>query len=396
MESGKHRLYLLDAARALGVVLVYYGHLVSEAYEGGNQAAFLHYKLIYSFHMPLFFFISGYFYPKQYSDFLPFFRSRILLRLVPVLLFAAIGLLFWSIYQLGWEGRIDLPVIAWKALGYLRGIPELWLITWFLVCLFTTELLAFPIASKIRSERLLIWAMGGIYILGFLLTDRIGAVVRVFGIQKNTWYIHEAIFVLSFYLLGLLFSKKSLFTRQFSFPIRLLLGLIASCTVFLTFDLNHPGDADHFVVMIATSTHGQLWPFTVTSIAGIVAVLAISTLLPKLPFVEYLGKNSLLFFCWNGIFALFINKPLLQVVQLRNSHESVVGYCSLITFLSLIVSALLTALMHKFIPQLVGKPKATGPFLPNIEEIDYSCLAGKAISCILRLRSRVKRTPFES
>ena len=53
------RLSFIDIARFYGIFLVYYGHIVERFMYLKVYAAVLQYKFIYSFHMVLFFFLSG-------------------------------------------------------------------------------------------------------------------------------------------------------------------------------------------------------------------------------------------------------------------------------------------------------------------------------------------------
>ena len=55
------RISWIDNAKALGIISVFYGHIVIKIFATYPiPAAFLQIKLIYSFHMPLFFLLSGY------------------------------------------------------------------------------------------------------------------------------------------------------------------------------------------------------------------------------------------------------------------------------------------------------------------------------------------------
>jgi len=56
------RIDYLDTAKAIGMYLVYYGHFIEKLYYAGSIAAFSELKLIYSFHIPLFFFLAGIFW----------------------------------------------------------------------------------------------------------------------------------------------------------------------------------------------------------------------------------------------------------------------------------------------------------------------------------------------
>ena len=49
----RQRIFWLDAAKAYGMFLVYYGHTVERFYNGENQASLLRDRLIYAFQMPL-------------------------------------------------------------------------------------------------------------------------------------------------------------------------------------------------------------------------------------------------------------------------------------------------------------------------------------------------------
>ena len=78
------RIFWLDAAKAYGMFLVYYGHIVERFYQhGDNHAALLQDRLVYSFHMPLFFFISGFFARPDPPVLGSFVRKGLLARLLP-------------------------------------------------------------------------------------------------------------------------------------------------------------------------------------------------------------------------------------------------------------------------------------------------------------------------
>ena len=62
------RVLFIDIARIYGVVLVYYGHIIESYMKAGSAVAAMHYKFVYSFHMPLFFILSGYIAKEQLAD----------------------------------------------------------------------------------------------------------------------------------------------------------------------------------------------------------------------------------------------------------------------------------------------------------------------------------------
>ena len=66
----ENRSHWVDYAKAIGIVLVVYGHVLKGLHSAGIKMpeAFyeLSYSIVYTFHMPLFFFLSGLFF---YSSF---------------------------------------------------------------------------------------------------------------------------------------------------------------------------------------------------------------------------------------------------------------------------------------------------------------------------------------
>ncbi|WP_416222650.1 acyltransferase family protein [Staphylococcus aureus] len=60
MTSLKERDYFFDNARAILILLVVFGHML-QPYTSGDKYLSALYLVIYSFHMPTFLFISGYF-----------------------------------------------------------------------------------------------------------------------------------------------------------------------------------------------------------------------------------------------------------------------------------------------------------------------------------------------
>ena len=68
--SGKRRIEYIDIAKGIGIVLVVAGHLLDKE----NRL----YAYIYSFHMPLFFVLSGFLLEldRQSSDFSNFIRMQ--------------------------------------------------------------------------------------------------------------------------------------------------------------------------------------------------------------------------------------------------------------------------------------------------------------------------------
>ena len=82
------RIELIDIAKAITIILVILGHTT------GNLETPMYRRLLYSFHMPLFFFLAGLSIRpkalKTFRDWKDFIKKNLLALIVPYLIFAFI------------------------------------------------------------------------------------------------------------------------------------------------------------------------------------------------------------------------------------------------------------------------------------------------------------------
>jgi fucose 4-O-acetylase-like acetyltransferase len=110
------RIEWLDALRAFAILLVFIGHKTASVYLE---------QVIYSFHIPLFFFISGFVFDQsKYSKFKTIFAKKSQTLLLPYFVFAFFSFIFWLIVvrSLSLRGQA-LAIDPWLPfLGVFYGI----------------------------------------------------------------------------------------------------------------------------------------------------------------------------------------------------------------------------------------------------------------------------------
>ena len=137
------RLDWIDIAKGIGIILVVLGHtLVPQVRETGF-AGFL-WIFIYNFHMPLFFFLSGYLFEKGLSHYTnkgKFILGKLQYLMLPYLIFSTFAYLF-----IGFSLKIPLLAKVLESGGYTAVDLKdaiLQIITYnnhiqaFMVCFFT-------------------------------------------------------------------------------------------------------------------------------------------------------------------------------------------------------------------------------------------------------------------
>ena len=126
----KERNCLIDVMRGIGIILVLLGH---------RSLPNIMVKMIYAFHMPLFFFISGYLYRK--CEFGKFVSNKIKKLIIPYIIFWLISAIIgFFAYKSGIIDNFDFDKLVEQFVyytpnGFWNG-P-----LWFLPCLFVVEIL---------------------------------------------------------------------------------------------------------------------------------------------------------------------------------------------------------------------------------------------------------------
>lgn len=132
-EQNLNRIPVIDIMRGLGIILVVMGHISCEPHLS---------CWIYSFHMPLFFFISGMSFlllAKMYI------WKQVKHLLIPYLFFSILSFVYWRWFELPFREDTDvnameqfLNIFIAKSGGnsFLYNV-----VLWFLPCLFVSNIL---------------------------------------------------------------------------------------------------------------------------------------------------------------------------------------------------------------------------------------------------------------
>lgn len=122
MDLSKKRVGYVDLYRGIGIILMIMAHI-------GFGGVFDHY--IHSFHMPMFFFVSGYFFKQNSAH--KFFKQKIKTLLLPYILYAIF------IY-LGWKALFRNPEDSLiRTLLYMNSTKFVAAALWFLTALFVSN-----------------------------------------------------------------------------------------------------------------------------------------------------------------------------------------------------------------------------------------------------------------
>lgn len=184
-----------DIMKGIAILLVVLGHSVPDQASVNGIASYPLYlmrTIIYSFHMPVFFFVSGYFMHIPLKEgFQKFVKDKSIRLMVP---YFTIGLLYFP-FKLALSKfasqQID-PQNIWKIFIGINPDGELW----FLYCLFFISILIGLLVKRVNWGLLIISFIIGIF----------SEKINIFSMPM----ISEILYFQFFYILGLYIKKYAL------------------------------------------------------------------------------------------------------------------------------------------------------------------------------------------
>lgn len=261
------RIPWIDFCKGIGIYLVVFGHFLPT----GTPLK----VIIYSFHVPLFFILSGYLLKEDRKWTTQIFhRMRVLL--IPYFGFATVSLIYYFFFS------IDILEMA-KRFFYLNG-QTIWNDPlWFLFTLFIVEFLAytllysFPLFQK--NNRALLCLI--------IITMAVGCFVYYFNPDFLTFLgLNKAVCLLGFYLLGYFFRQTKL-VDSFAKPKEVWLGVfLLICVIALALNWNNNISVYYFDL-------NNYFVFLLTSIIGSFSVIQLCRNVDDFRFVISVSRHTI-------------------------------------------------------------------------------------------------------
>lgn len=135
------RIEYVDIYRGIGIILMIMGHIGF----GGKFDIWIH-----AFHMPMFFFISGFLHKEKMMDMKTFLKKKAKSLLLPYLTF---GIFNYIIYLIMNQKIFDLYAILHLVTDNTNGLPISGAL-WFLTALFFVDVIVFLLEKYVRNKKI--------------------------------------------------------------------------------------------------------------------------------------------------------------------------------------------------------------------------------------------------
>ncbi len=205
----KERNILIDSLKGFAIILVVIGHAIQYLRPASFDSSFL-FRVIYSFHMPLFMFMSGFVSFKTFDGSLQKLHKRFKSLIVPFFAWFFVGFFSSSIYVFYTGGTQSNFFVLLKNL-LVRPDNGLWFL-WVLFLMYILLFLSLKVSSK-KEEYVL-----ALFFIGLSAVSVFFPWASYFGLRLLTWH-------LVFYIAGYSIHKYMLHIKH----LLRIAGIISIC-----------------------------------------------------------------------------------------------------------------------------------------------------------------------
>lgn len=338
---------LIDVARGIGILLVVFAHI----YEGIAT------NIIYLFHMPLFFFLSGATISFSKSQFdRNYVNKRIKTLLVPYFLFSLISFFYWwrieSYFRPSFDspifdgimGNLSMPIQQFINIFLSISFGSAFVYNsplWFLTCLFISIVCYTLIKKYIGKYSFFCCCLSAALYFSFL---------RVVGMHLP-WCFEIALTTLPLLWLGDNTYKRIRMSTSIEAFFISIVSLIISFSIVLEF---HPS------VNMKVHHFGTWWQFYLCSVSLIAILLIFGRLVLKYEFgvLQWLGRNSLIIMCIHGPINRIVLYAISVIIQKDVDiirHSLLMSSCTVLLDLMIVIPVVI--IINRYFPWVWGKTR---------------------------------------
>ena len=288
------RISWIDMAKGYGTILVILAHLLN----GGMLRLW-----IYTFHMPLFFFLSGYVFSTK-NDFKTFVKKKCKSIVIP---YFCLGVPM-VLYELCTKAQNGVVTIQETLNSFLRLIVQnrLWTL-WFIACLFFLNILFYGVAKLCKTDLQIAIASIVMLLVGLLYAS--------IGGPSLPWNVDVCFTTIPFFAVGYLYKRHvekidSLLEKRLVaigvFVVSAILNLVCGMKSI---------DSTFTGLEMFYSKYGNPVYTYLSAFAGIICMVLISKAITIKP-IRYIGENSMLYYAWHQTIWMPVLKGLMTAVGL--------------------------------------------------------------------------------
>lgn len=288
-QKKKQRLEWLDVLRCIGMYLV----VIAHASKGSTPDTYRYY--IYSFHMPLFFLISGADYylqtkSRQY-DFMGMLKNKAKSLIWPYFTLNFFAFWIWILnFKVLSHSETSIPRLIYAIFySHQEHVSAVSNATWFLLTLFLTAMTFYILQM---------WSKNDEKILTIIVLI-IGSYGYSMSLHRSDfyapWHIETVPVALVLFLMGYLFIKHIDFMMELlgRWKRQILIFVCCFCGAFCCAKYN-------VKISMAVNSYGNFMFFMGAVVGFSICCVLLAMWLPKLEILKFIGRNTIVFLAFHA------------------------------------------------------------------------------------------------
>ena len=356
------RVKWVDSWRGLLIILVVLGHVIGGGLhftQGATRAASeFAFKLIYCFHMPAFFFLSGMLWNDNNTSIGRYAYRKLKRLIIPYWIFGVFSVVAYALVggmitcfdgaSVDVYGTKVVPSVGRQLIQLVHGgnWPEgqgflANSVLWFLPCMFTVQICYYfynKMVPRISSQ--ILYSIVPLIIIGVFLSRK-GFLYLPFGLSLAPYY-------LIFFMLGRLEIWKPIAIRELKskilFALSMMLLAIYAC---LCYFLPNQWKAEW--------SYQWRLAFVMLAVIGIISSMLCARLFCKWKYLQILGRSTIAIMLVHKFFILGV-----QIFQPVRKTYSLGGMCFVsavffVTVFSIVASHCVGLIIRRYLPWAIGE-----------------------------------------
>lgn len=345
------RFDYLDLAKGIGILLVVWAHILITGWS---------HQIIYAFHMPLFFFISGMLFNKaKYSSFRQFITARAKRLLVPYLIYSIASWALWAGFRFLRGDEVESFWLPLLQIIIAKGSGEFIVYNsalWFIPCLFAVEIIYY-LFSRAKNQWITLALCFVMATVGYILAHIFGAKY----LFLLPWNLDAAFYALPFYGIANTImhytshSQLMDYCKKNRYKVLIAVGVLTA--ILINMALSY-GECS----MGSSSYNCNEWIFFERALCGCLALMLFCLWLSSFDvtsnytkWLKWCGTNSLdimsLHIPIKGVVIIVVGKLLAQSIDVSQSPL----YSGISFIITLLVMIPIIILINKYIRKTTTK-----------------------------------------
>ncbi len=317
----------MDAAKAIGLFLVFWGHIL---YGGSNVGEVIN-RAIYSFHMPMYFILSGYVMKSDTLTFIDYCKNKFKRILLPALILYCFTLPLYFYF-------LDFSNASFKTIFmtifYVTGNCAYNSPIWFFFCMFQGLIILKLFKINEANNKVLIFFLIGCLLVTYIGYETQWRYLNVLGLNKC--------------ILGVFFLVFGMLLRRFSFEKGMILLGVISLPVWI-----FTGVLLNSKVSMYGMYLGNFWLFVISSLTGSFFFLSVVKLLKNNKLLQQYSKWTIFIVCSH-----YVLVTVFQWISARFSLSGTYAYdflSALFVLIMLVVYKPICVFIEEKFPVLMGR-----------------------------------------